>query len=198
MKKIIKLCIVLMLSVTLFMENASVPEAAASVKQIKKLFLEMYADDVTEKIIMEPDQYLMGADHFSYAYLKMPNQKYPLFLVKDEYNYCICGISVYKTEKENYSSIVGFDVDEINGFSGQTIYHYKKYIFVEEFAGGGCGRIVMYKYSNGRFREVKNGAKTFAYSSSEEVHSAAIRYAKKLAKKKGLKFSKFKQVKWKH
>jgi len=194
MKRIIKLCFVLMLSITLFMENASVPEAAVSVKQMKTLYLRMYDKKIDELIAASPDRYLMGEDHFSYAYLSVPNAKYPLFLMMDQYNYSICKIYLYKYSGEANNQVM---VSNINKFSGQTIYHYKKYLFVEEFAGGGCGRIVMYKYSNGKFREIKNGAKSFSYSSYDEVHSAAIKYAKKLAKKKGLKFSKFKEIKWK-
>ena len=198
MKKFIKILIVLMLTTILFVENAGVPKAAVSTNTIKKLFLEMYSDTISEKIVTKPEWYVSGAEHFSYAYLQIPNQKYPLFFLKDEYNYSICGISIYKTEKEQYKSVKGFDVNNINNFSGQKIYHYKKYIFVEEFAGGGCGRIEMYKYSNGKFKVIKNSGKTFAYSSSDEVHRAAIKYAKKLAKKKGLKFSRFKEVNWKN
>nr|MBP3598388.1 hypothetical protein [Eubacterium sp.] len=136
----------------------------------------------------DPDSYPMGLDSFSYAYVKLLGKKYPYFFKRDCYNYSICGISVFCYNKGQ--------VESIQSFSGQDVYRYKKYIFAENFAGGGCGDATMFKIQNGKIKKVKGGSKTFMLSEQEQVHKASMKFGKKVAKKLGVKFSKFKKVKW--
>ena len=137
-------------------------------------------------------QYYVGWESsgtVSYAFLKFPGKKTPYLLVRDEYNYSMSGIIIH--------TIKNGSVDyEGKCFDGQWLYYYKKYFFVESFAGGGCGSIAMYKYKNGKFKKVKGGTKYIQENDNVQVHNKCMSFAKKKAKKMNLDFNNFKEIDW--
>ena len=187
MEKALKKIVICMLILSVF--GGATEVSAASISSVKKLYKASYEHDKEQLVAEYPNDYPMGMDSFSYAYAKLQGKKYPYFLKKECYNYSICGISVYYYNKGTVSFV--------KSFSGQEVYYYKKYLFVENFAGGGCGTATMYKLKNGSFKKIKGGSKAIALSDQDQVHKASIKFAKKTAKRLGLKFKKFKKVKWK-
>ena len=181
MKKILISFILICCMLFMLFTECSAMSVSSAKKEYKR-FLKFYAGSLSHSD--------SAASAVYYAFVKFPGKKLPYLLIKDQYNYSICGIELHtiKNGDVNYNG---------QGFDGQDFYYYKNYVFVESFAGGGCGSIVMYKHKNGKLKKVSGGSKYFDTSDNVQVHKKCMKFAKKKAKKMKLSFSKFKTVKWK-
>jgi hypothetical protein len=170
--------------------NTTSIQASTAISKAKKSYMKMYKAD--RKKIKKKENgkgtFYLRNESFSYAYLKVPGKKVPLFLSRVEYNYSVGGIDIYDFSKGK--------VKLLDGYYAQDFYYYKKYCFLECFAGGGCGTMYFCKWNGKKIKEISQ--KAFQENGQETCHKMAINYAKRKCKKKGLSFSWFKEVNWKH